>query len=195
MRGRLQRQNNHPADDAGDARHCGGRPGPHRVPLCVLARHRGRYCSRHHRRKDTTRSALSRWGTMAAKRTDEDELCAIHLRNRLEDRPSDPEAVRRLIVAGAEVAPVFMIQLSHAPTRNITRSHRHRSLRSCHQVRSRIVDRAGEADLMEFGCRQRCRPGEGSARPELPRAARSSLKNSTALPAQILRLSASGMSA
>jgi 2-phosphosulfolactate phosphatase len=37
------------------------------------------------------------------KRTDEDELCAIHLRNRLEGRPSDPDAVRRLILAGGEV--------------------------------------------------------------------------------------------
>jgi 2-phosphosulfolactate phosphatase len=36
-------------------------------------------------------------------RTDEDELCAIHLRNRLEGRRSEPEAVRRLILAGGEV--------------------------------------------------------------------------------------------
>lgn len=37
-------------------------------------------------------------------RTDEDEVCAIHLRNRLEGRPSDRDAVRRLILAGGEVA-------------------------------------------------------------------------------------------
>jgi 2-phosphosulfolactate phosphatase len=36
-------------------------------------------------------------------RTDEDELCAIHLRNRLEGRRSEPEAVRCLILAGGEV--------------------------------------------------------------------------------------------
>ncbi|HEY1794876.1 MAG TPA: 2-phosphosulfolactate phosphatase [Stellaceae bacterium] len=37
-------------------------------------------------------------------RTEEDEICALHLRNRLEGRPGDPEAVRRLILAGGEVA-------------------------------------------------------------------------------------------
>jgi 2-phosphosulfolactate phosphatase len=36
-------------------------------------------------------------------RTDEDELCAIHLRNRLERKPGDPEAIRRLVLAGGEV--------------------------------------------------------------------------------------------
>jgi 2-phosphosulfolactate phosphatase len=38
-------------------------------------------------------------GTM---RTDEDELCALHLRNLLEGRSGDPEAVRRVILAGRE---------------------------------------------------------------------------------------------
>jgi 2-phosphosulfolactate phosphatase len=37
-------------------------------------------------------------------RTDEDELCAMHVRNLLEGRPGDAEAVRRLIRAGSEVA-------------------------------------------------------------------------------------------
>lgn len=37
-------------------------------------------------------------------RTDEDEVCAIHLRNRLEGRSGDREAVQRLILAGGEVA-------------------------------------------------------------------------------------------
>lgn len=36
-------------------------------------------------------------------RTNEDELCALHLRNLLEGRPGDPEAIRRLILAGGEV--------------------------------------------------------------------------------------------
>ena len=35
-------------------------------------------------------------------RTNEDELCALHLRNLLEGRPGDPEAIRRLILAGGE---------------------------------------------------------------------------------------------
>ena len=42
-------------------------------------------------------------GDNGLQRTDEDELCAIHLRNRLEGRPGDPDAVRRLILSGGEV--------------------------------------------------------------------------------------------
>ena len=42
-------------------------------------------------------------GDNGLKRTDEDELCAIHLRNRLEGRLGDPDAIRRLILAGGEV--------------------------------------------------------------------------------------------
>jgi 2-phosphosulfolactate phosphatase len=42
-------------------------------------------------------------GDNGIKRTDEDELCATHLRNRLEGRPGDPDAIRRLILAGGEV--------------------------------------------------------------------------------------------
>jgi 2-phosphosulfolactate phosphatase len=37
-------------------------------------------------------------------RTDEDEVCAIHLRNRLEGRSGDRQAVQRLILAGGEVS-------------------------------------------------------------------------------------------
>ena len=43
-------------------------------------------------------------GGEGLKRTDEDEVCAIHLRNRLEGRSSDRGAVQRLIQAGGEVA-------------------------------------------------------------------------------------------
>lgn len=45
-------------------------------------------------------------GKSGLQRTDEDELCALHLRNLLEGRPGDPEAVRQLIRAGGE-APRF----------------------------------------------------------------------------------------
>jgi 2-phosphosulfolactate phosphatase len=55
--------------------------------------------------------ALVPMGAEGIRRTDEDELCAMHLRNRLEGRPGDPEAVRRLVLAGGE-APRF-----HDPTR------------------------------------------------------------------------------
>jgi 2-phosphosulfolactate phosphatase len=43
-------------------------------------------------------------GDNGINRTDEDEVCAIHFRNRLEGRPSDRRAVQRLILAGGEVA-------------------------------------------------------------------------------------------
>jgi 2-phosphosulfolactate phosphatase len=48
--------------------------------------------------------ALVAMGDNGITRTDEDEVCAIHLRNRLEGRPSDRRAVQRLILAGGEVA-------------------------------------------------------------------------------------------
>jgi 2-phosphosulfolactate phosphatase len=38
------------------------------------------------------RSPLWLWATMGVTRTDEDELCEIHLRNRLEGRLGDPDA-------------------------------------------------------------------------------------------------------
>jgi 2-phosphosulfolactate phosphatase len=47
--------------------------------------------------------SLVAMGDNGLKRTDEDELCAIHLQNRLEARPGDPDAIRRLILAGGEV--------------------------------------------------------------------------------------------
>ena len=48
--------------------------------------------------------SLIAMGDNGLKRTNEDELCAIHLRNRLEGRPGDSDAIRRLILAGGEVA-------------------------------------------------------------------------------------------
>jgi 2-phosphosulfolactate phosphatase len=47
--------------------------------------------------------SLVAMGDNGIKRTDEDELCAIHLRNRLEGRPGDADALCRLILAGGEV--------------------------------------------------------------------------------------------
>jgi 2-phosphosulfolactate phosphatase len=47
--------------------------------------------------------SLVAMGDNGIKRTDEDELCAIHLRNRLEGRPGNPEAIRQLVLAGDEV--------------------------------------------------------------------------------------------
>jgi 2-phosphosulfolactate phosphatase len=51
--------------------------------------------------------SLVAMGDNGLKRTDEDELCAIHLRNRLEGRPGDSDAIRRLILAGGEVGRFY----------------------------------------------------------------------------------------
>lgn len=48
--------------------------------------------------------ALVAMGHEGVERTDEDELCALHLRNLLEGRAGDAEAVRRAILAGKEAA-------------------------------------------------------------------------------------------
>jgi 2-phosphosulfolactate phosphatase len=50
------------------------------------------------------RIALVAMGDSGTERTDEDELCALHLRNLLQGRPGNPEAVRQLILAGGEIA-------------------------------------------------------------------------------------------
>ncbi len=50
--------------------------------------------------------SLVAMGKNGLARTDEDELCALHLRNLLEGRAGDAEAVRRVILAGGE-APRF----------------------------------------------------------------------------------------
>ncbi len=48
------------------------------------------------------RITLVAMGNAGIERTDEDELCAIHIRNILQGRAGDAEAVRRLILAGGE---------------------------------------------------------------------------------------------
>jgi 2-phosphosulfolactate phosphatase len=50
------------------------------------------------------RITLVAMGDSGVTRTDEDELCALHLRNLLQGRDGDPDAVRRLILAGGEIA-------------------------------------------------------------------------------------------
>jgi 2-phosphosulfolactate phosphatase len=50
------------------------------------------------------RITLVAMGSNGTDRTDEDELCALHLRNLLEGRPGDRAAVRQLILAGGEIA-------------------------------------------------------------------------------------------
>ena len=48
------------------------------------------------------RVTLVAMGKETIARTDEDELCALHLRNLLEGRQGDAQAVRQLILAGGE---------------------------------------------------------------------------------------------
>jgi 2-phosphosulfolactate phosphatase len=50
------------------------------------------------------RVSLVAMGDAGIARTDEDELCALHLRNLLQGRRGNPEAVRQLILAGGEIA-------------------------------------------------------------------------------------------
>jgi len=50
------------------------------------------------------RVTLVAMGKNAVARTDEDELCALHLRNLLEGRTGDRDAVRAVILAGGEAA-------------------------------------------------------------------------------------------
>jgi len=51
----------------------------------------------------TNQISLVPMGNNAVRRTDEDEICALHLRNILEGRSGDPEAVRRAILASGEI--------------------------------------------------------------------------------------------
>jgi 2-phosphosulfolactate phosphatase len=46
-------------------------------------------------------------GDQGADRSDEDEHCALYLRNRLEGRSPDPEALRKLIMAGGATQKFF----------------------------------------------------------------------------------------
>ena len=48
--------------------------------------------------------SLVAMGNNAVTRTDEDEVCALHLRNILQGRPGNAEAVRQVILAGGEIA-------------------------------------------------------------------------------------------
>lgn len=57
------------------------------------------------------RISLVAMGSEAIARSDEDELCALHLRNRLEGRPGNPAALRDVILAGGDVLRF------HDPTR------------------------------------------------------------------------------
>jgi len=92
--------------------------------------------------------SLVAMGENGIKRTDEDEVCAIHLRNRLEARPGDREAVRRLILASGEVGRF------HDPARPY--------------LHPEDVDIALDLDRYDFAVRVRIEDGRPVARIETP---------------------------
>jgi 2-phosphosulfolactate phosphatase len=53
-------------------------------------------------RSGSDRISLVAMGKEGVARTDEDEMCALHMRNILEGRPGDAQAVRAVIMAGRE---------------------------------------------------------------------------------------------
>jgi 2-phosphosulfolactate phosphatase len=61
------------------------------------------------------RVTLVAMGENAARRSDEDELCAVHLRHLLQGRRGDPEAVRRLILAGGAADRFHARAAPHMP--------------------------------------------------------------------------------
>ncbi len=92
--------------------------------------------------------ALVAMGDSGVIRTDEDELTAIHLRDRLEGRPGDKEAVRRVILAGSEVPRFY----------DPARRGRH----------PEDVDIALDIDRYDFAIRVDCETGRPIARSERP---------------------------
>jgi 2-phosphosulfolactate phosphatase len=97
------------------------------------------------------RVSLVAMGENGLKRTDEDEMCAIHLRNRLEGRPGDADAIRRLILAGGEVGRF------HDPARPY--------------LHPEDVDIALDIDRYDFAVRVEFENGRPVARIETPAAA------------------------
>jgi 2-phosphosulfolactate phosphatase len=94
------------------------------------------------------RITLVAMGNNAIVRTDEDELCAIHLRNLVEGRRGDAQAVRRVILAGGEIAHF------HDPTR----PYLHPS----------DLDMALDIDRYDFAIRVKLEEGRPVARRETP---------------------------
>ena len=58
-------------------------------------------------------------GDHGVTRTDEDELCAIHLRNLLEGRAGDSAAIRNVILAGARIADFHDPSMPHLPPEDL----------------------------------------------------------------------------
>jgi 2-phosphosulfolactate phosphatase len=96
------------------------------------------------------RITLVAMGNNARVRTDEDELCALHLRNLLEGRTGDAEALRGVILAGGEIAHY------HDPARSY--------------LHSGDLDIALDVDRYDFAIRVILEHGLPVARPEMPQS-------------------------
>ena len=95
-----------------------------------------------------TQVTLVAMGKNARERTDEDELCALHLRNLLQGRPGNREAVRQVILAGGEAARFF----------DASRPYLHRE----------DLEIALDIDRYDFAIRVRSEDGRAVARMERP---------------------------
>jgi 2-phosphosulfolactate phosphatase len=136
----------HPAHECRDAGHR-RRERPSRPPLCGLPG----------TAEATFRALLPgspgeitivAMGDNGTTRTDEDELTAIHLRNRLEGRPGNKQAVQRVILAGGEVRRFYdHARLGHRPE---------------------DVEIALDIDRYDFAIRVDCEGGRPIARIERP---------------------------
>jgi 2-phosphosulfolactate phosphatase len=58
-------------------------------------------------------------GDRGVERTDEDEMCALHLRNLLEGRPGNAVAVRDMILAGERIADFRDPSMPHLPSEDL----------------------------------------------------------------------------
>lgn len=92
--------------------------------------------------------ALVAMGDNGVARTDEDELTALYLRNRLEGRPGDKDAVRRVVLSGGEVLRFFDLRRSGQ--------------------RPEDVEIALDIDRYDFAIRVDCETGRPVARMERP---------------------------
>lgn len=92
------------------------------------------------------RITLVAMGQEGVARTDEDELCALHLRNLLEGRDGDPAAVRALVLASGEAARF----------RRATGEHAH----------PQDLDIAVDVDRFDFAIRVRMEDGRPVGRME-----------------------------
>jgi 2-phosphosulfolactate phosphatase len=71
------------------------------------------------RRADPPLVTIVAMGRNARIRTDEDELCALHLRNLLEGRRPDVDATRKLVLESGEVAKFRDPELPHFHPRDV----------------------------------------------------------------------------